>query len=144
MSPINSSGASGSSSAENLSSGSNNQMSSVSRGDAFNTTSNSHSDRELQAAHVDGIIVESPQREHGEADDAEISRAAFQHQEQRQTEGLPHQNRKEYRSECPLVNQGHGVKRSGSHSWEGDSYKIFLHLSCMTHRYILQFLIFQC
>lgn len=122
MSPINGSGASGSGSAENLSSGSNNQTSSASRGNTSNTTSTE--------SFKPPTLTESLLNRHNE----DMEKLMMQkHRELRSSikasDKLKDSRIKttEKMSTDPntyFVNQGHGVKRSGSHSWEGDSFKV--------------------
>ncbi|XP_043517512.1 period circadian protein isoform X2 [Frieseomelitta varia] len=125
MSPINGSGASGSGSAENLSSGSNNQTSSASRGNTSNTTSTE--------SFKPPTLTESLLNRHNE----DMEKLMMQkHRELRSSikasDKLKDSRIKttEKMSTDPntyFVNQGHGVKRSGSHSWEGDSFKVSKH-----------------
>ncbi|XP_078051194.1 period circadian regulator isoform X2 [Augochlora pura] len=128
MSPINGSGASGSGSAENLSSGSNNQTSSASRGNTSNTTSNTTTTESFKPP----TLTESLLNRHNE----DMEKLMMQkHRELRSSiknsDKLKDSRIKnEKMSADPnahFINQGHGVKRTGSHSWEGDSYKISKH-----------------
>ncbi|XP_072762384.1 period circadian regulator isoform X2 [Anoplolepis gracilipes] len=123
MSPINGSGASGSGSAENLSSGSNNQTSSASRGDAFNPTSNSNTTESFKPP----TLTESLLNRHNE----DMEKLMMQkHRELRSSiknsDKLKDSRTKNEKGNATdqsvhYVNQSHGIKRSGSHSWEGDS-----------------------
>lgn len=142
MSPINDSDASGSGSAENLSSGSNNQMSSTSRGDAYNTTSNSNTIIPTESFKLP-TLTESLLNRHNE----DMEKLMMQkHRELRSSiknsDKLKDSRIKTEKSTDQSVNQGHGVKRSGNHSWKGDNFKVSFHLSRVTHRY-LQFLVLQ-
>lgn len=122
MSPINGSGGSGSGSAENLSSGSNNQTSSASRGNTSNTTSTE--------SFKPPTLTESLLNRHNE----DMEKLMMQkHRELRSSikasDKLKDSRIKttEKMSTDPnmhFISQGHGVKRSGSHSWEGDSFKV--------------------
>lgn len=122
MSPINGSGGSGSGSAENLSSGSNNQTSSASRGNTSNTTSTE--------SFKPPTLTESLLNRHNE----DMEKLMMQkHRELRSSikasDKLKDSRIKttEKMSTDPnmhFINQSHGVKRSGSHSWEGDSFKV--------------------
>ncbi|XP_043804127.1 period circadian protein isoform X3 [Apis laboriosa] len=126
MSPINGSGASGSGSAENLSSGSNNQTSSASRENTSNTTS--------MESFKPPTLTESLLNRHNE--DME-KLMMLKHRELRSSikanDKLKDSRIKttEKLSTDPnthfQVNQSHGIKRSGSHSWEGDSFKVSKH-----------------
>ncbi|XP_024227427.1 period circadian regulator isoform X2 [Bombus vancouverensis nearcticus] len=125
MSPINGSGGSGSGSAENLSSGSNNQTSSASRGNTSNTTSTE--------SFKPPTLTESLLNRHNE----DMEKLMMQkHRELRSSikasDKLKDSRIKttEKMSTDPnmhFISQGHGVKRSGSHSWEGDSFKVSKH-----------------
>lgn len=139
MSSINGSGASGSGSAENLSSGSNNQTSSASRGDAFNPTSNSNTITPTESFKLP-TLTESLLNRHNE----DMEKLMMQKHRKLRSSIKNSDKLKDSRIKTDQsVNQGHGVKRSGSHSWEGDSFKVSFHLSRVTHRY-LQFLVLQC
>lgn len=131
MSPIIGSGASGSGSAENLSSGSNIQTSSASRGDASNTASNSNTI--ATESFKPPTLTESLLNRHNE----DMEKLMMQkHRELRSiiknSDKLKDSRIKEKVNgtdqSAHYVNQGHGVKRSGSHSWEGDSFKVCLAL----------------
>lgn len=135
MSPINGSGASGSGSAENLSSGSNNQTSSVSRqGDAFNIASNSNTITPMEGFKLP-TLTESLLSRHNE----DMEKLMMQkHRELRSSiknsdKLKDSRNKTEKSNATDYVNQGHGIKRSGSHSREGDSFKVFFHLFRMWH-----------
>ncbi|XP_076642718.1 period circadian regulator isoform X1 [Halictus rubicundus] len=127
MSPINGSGASGSGSAENLSSGSNNQTSSASRGNTSNTASNTTTTESFKPP----TLTESLLNRHNE----DMEKLMMQkHRELRSSiknsDKLKDSRIKTEKMSDPnahFINQGHGVKRSGSHSWEGDSFKISKH-----------------
>lgn len=127
MSPINGSGASGSGSAENLSSGSNNQTSSASRGDASNTASNSKTT--VTESFKPPTLTESLLNRHNE----DMEKLMMQkHREFRSSIKNSDKLKDSRKTEkvngtdqtTHYVNQGHGVKRSGSQSWEGDSFKV--------------------
>ncbi|GAB1867606.1 Period circadian protein [Camponotus japonicus] len=132
MSSINGSGASGSgASAENLSSGSNNQTSSASRGDAFNTTSNSNTTTPMESFKLP-TLTESLLNRHNE----DMEKLMMQKHRELRSSIKNSDKLKDSRIKIKkgtdhsvhYVNQGHGVKRSGSrHSWEGDSYKVSKH-----------------
>lgn len=130
MSSINGSGASGSGSAENLSSGSNNQISSASRDDApSNTNSNLITPTE---SFKPPTLTESLLNRHNE----DMEKLMMQkHRELRssiknsdklkdsrvKTDKVNGSDKNAY-----YVNQGHGIKRNGSRSWENDSFKVCL------------------
>lgn len=128
MSPRNGSGASGSGSAENLSSGSNNQASSASRGDTLNTASNSNTT--ATESFKPPTLTESSLNRHNE----DMEKLMMQkHRELRSSI----KNSDKLKDSCiktekingadqnaHYVNQGHGIKRSSSHSWEGNSFKV--------------------
>ncbi|XP_029178906.1 period circadian protein isoform X2 [Nylanderia fulva] len=130
MSPINGSGASGSGSGENLSSGSNNQTSSVSRqGDAFNITSNSNTITPTEGFKLP-TLTESLLNRHNE----NMEKLMMQmHRELRSSiknsdKLKDSRNKTEKSNATEYANQGHGIKRSGSrHSREGDSFKVSKH-----------------
>ncbi|XP_076687250.1 period circadian regulator isoform X4 [Andrena cerasifolii] len=130
MSPINGSGASGSGSAENLSSGSNNQTSSASRGNTSNTTSNTTTTESFKPP----TLTESLLNRHNE----DMEKLMMQKHRELRSSIKNSDKLKDARIKTTTekmatdqtahyVNQGHGVKRSGSHSWKGDSYKISKH-----------------
>ncbi|KAG7212739.1 hypothetical protein KM043_013005 [Ampulex compressa] len=131
MSPINGSSASGSGSAENLSSESNNQTSSASRGDTCNTNSNSTT---MTKNFKTPTLTESVLNRHNE----DMEKIMMQrHRELRSTiknndkvkDARIKQNVEKMSTDqiTNHINQTHGVKRSGSHSWEGDSFKVSKH-----------------
>lgn len=128
MSPINGSGASGSGSAENLSSGSNNQTSSASRGNTSNATSNTTTTTE---SFKPPTLTESLLNRHNE----DMEKLMMQKHRELRSSIKNSDKLKDSRIKTTTekmatgqtahyVNQGHGVKRSGSHSWKGDSYKV--------------------
>lgn len=128
MSPVNGSGASGSGSAENLSSGSNNQTSSASRGDTSNTASNSNTTTATESF-KQPTLTESLLSRHNE----DMEKLMMQkHRELRSSiknsDKLKDSRIKTEKTgtdqSAHYVNQGYGIKRSGSHSWEGDSFKV--------------------
>ncbi|XP_018302517.1 period circadian regulator isoform X4 [Mycetomoellerius zeteki] len=131
MSPINGSGASGSGSAENLSSGSNNQTSSASRGDASNTASNSNTT--ATESFKSPTLTESLLNRHNE----DMEKMMMQKHRELRSSIKNSDKLKDSRIKTEKVNgtdqsthyvsQGHGIKRSGSHSWEGDSFKVSKH-----------------
>ncbi|XP_011685943.1 PREDICTED: period circadian protein isoform X3 [Wasmannia auropunctata] len=130
MSPINGSGASGSGSAENLSSGSNNQTSSASRGDASNTASNSNTT--ATESFKPPTLTESLLNRHNE----DMEKLMMQKHRELRSSIKNSDKLKDSRIKTEkvngtesghYVNQGHGIKRSGSHSWEGDSFKVSKH-----------------
>ncbi|KYN27786.1 Period circadian protein [Trachymyrmex cornetzi] len=131
MSPINGSGASGSGSAENLSSGSNNQTSSASRGDASNTASNSNTT--ATESFKLPTLTESLLNRHNE----DMEKMMMQKHRELRSSIKNSDKLKDSRIKTEKVNgtdqsthyasQGHGIKRSGSHSWEGDSFKVSKH-----------------
>ncbi|XP_018050159.1 PREDICTED: period circadian protein isoform X6 [Atta colombica] len=130
MSPINGSGASRSGSAENLSSGSNNQTSSASRGDASNTASNSNTATE---SFKSPTLTELLLNRHNE----DMEKMMMQKHRELRSSIKNSDKLKDSRIKTEKVNgtdqsthytsQGHGIKRSGSHSWEGDSFKVSKH-----------------
>ncbi|XP_031827626.1 period circadian regulator isoform X5 [Nomia melanderi] len=128
MSPINGSGASGSGSAENLSSGSNNQTSSASRGNTSNTTSNTTTTESFKPP----TLTESLLNRHNE----DMEKLMMQKHRELRSSIKNSDKLKDSRIKTEkmmaepnvhFLNQGHGVKRSGSHSWEGDSFKVSKH-----------------
>ncbi|KAK2588410.1 hypothetical protein KPH14_004414 [Odynerus spinipes] len=132
MSLINGSGASGSGSAENLSSGSNNLANSASRGDTSNTASNTTTT--TTESFKQPALTESLLNRHNE----DMEKMMMQkHRELRSSiknNGKLKDSRIKMLTEKMSVdqnnhyiNQSHGVKRSGSHSWEGDSFKVSKH-----------------
>lgn len=122
MSPINGSGASGSGSAENLSSGSNNQTSSASRGNTSNTTST----ESFKAP----TLTESLLNRHNEDMEKLMMqkhrelRCSFKNSDKLKDSRIKTIEKMSTDPNTHFLNQGHGVKRSGSHSWEGDSFKV--------------------
>ncbi|XP_025074986.1 period circadian protein isoform X2 [Pogonomyrmex barbatus] len=130
MSPINGSGASGSGSAENLSSGSNNQTSSASRGNASNTASNSNTT--ATESFKLPTLTESLLNRHNE----DMEKLMMQKHRELRSSIKNSDKLKDSRIKTEKVNgadqsthyQSHGVKRSGSHSFkEGDSFKASKH-----------------
>ncbi|XP_017763849.1 PREDICTED: period circadian protein isoform X6 [Eufriesea mexicana] len=125
MSPINGSGASGSGSAENLSSGSNNQTSSASRGNTSNTTSTE--------SFKPPTLTESLLNRHNEDMEKLMMqkhrelRCSFKNSDKLKDSRIKTTEKMSTDPNTHFLNQGHGVKRSGSHSWEGDSFKISKH-----------------
>ncbi|XP_012134868.1 period circadian regulator isoform X4 [Megachile rotundata] len=124
MSPINGSGASGSGSAENLSSGSNNQTSSASGGNTSNTTSTE--------SFKPPTLTESLLNRHNE----DMEKLMMQKHRELRSSIKNNDKLKDSRiktaekmvdTNSHFVNQGHGIKRTGSHSWEGDSFKVSKH-----------------
>ncbi|XP_076548457.1 period circadian regulator isoform X2 [Osmia lignaria lignaria] len=124
MSPINGSGASGSGSAENLSSESNNQTSSPSRGNTSNTTSTE--------SFKPPTLTESLLNRHNE----DMEKLMMQKHRELRSRIKNSDKLKDSRIKTTekmndvnshFVNQGHGIKRTGSHSWKGDSIKISKH-----------------
>ncbi|KAL6261017.1 hypothetical protein P5V15_008543 [Pogonomyrmex californicus] len=130
MSPINGSGASGSGSGENLSSGSNNQTSSASRGNASNTASNSNTT--ATESFKLPTLTESLLNRHNE----DMEKLMMQKHRELRSSIKNSDKLKDSRIKTEKVNgadqsthyQSHGVKRSGSHSFkEGDSFKASKH-----------------
>ncbi|XP_029034643.1 period circadian protein isoform X8 [Osmia bicornis bicornis] len=124
MSPINGSGASGSGSAENLSSESNNQTSSPSRGNTSNTTSTE--------SFNPPTLTESLLNRHNE----DMEKLMMQKHRELRSSIKNSDKLKDSRIKTTekmndvnshFVNQGHGIKRTGSHSWKGDSIKVSKH-----------------
>lgn len=122
MSPINGSGASGSGSAENFSSGSNNRTCSASRGNTSNTTST----ESFKAP----TLTESLLNRHNE-DMAKLMmqkhrelRSSIKNSDKLKDSRIKATEKMPADPNGHFLNQGHGVKRSGSHSWEGDSFKV--------------------
>ncbi|XP_070157122.1 period circadian regulator isoform X2 [Polyergus mexicanus] len=128
MSPINGSGASGSGSAENLSSGSNNQTSSASRGDAF-ITSNSNATESFKLP----TLTESLLNRHNEDMETLMMqkhrelRSSIKNSDKLKDSRIKIEKGNATDQSTHYVNQSHGIKRSGSHSWEDESYKISKH-----------------
>lgn len=124
MSPINGSGASGSGSAENLSSGSNNQTSSASRGDASN--SNTTATESFKPP----TLTESLLNRHNEDMEKLMMqkhrelRSSIKNSDKLKDSRIKTEKVNGTDQSAHYVNQGHGVKRSGSHSWKGDSFKV--------------------
>ncbi|XP_012533743.1 period circadian protein isoform X3 [Monomorium pharaonis] len=131
MSPMNGSGASGTGSAENLSSGSNNQTSSASRGDVSNTASNSNTT--ATESFKPPTLTESLLNRHIE----DMEKLMIQKHRELRSSIKNSDKLKDSRIKTEKVNggadqsaranQGHGVKRSGSHSREGDNCKVSKH-----------------
>ncbi|XP_076754367.1 period circadian regulator isoform X2 [Xylocopa sonorina] len=125
MSPINGSGASGSGSAENLSSGSNNQTSSASRGNTSNTTSTE--------SFKTPTLTESLLNRHNEDMEKLMMqkhrelRSSIKNSDKLKDSRIKTTEKMSTDPNTHFINQGHGVKRSGSHSWEGDSFKVSKH-----------------
>ncbi|CAL1679142.1 unnamed protein product [Lasius platythorax] len=133
MSPINGSGASGSGSAENLSSGSNNQTSSVSRqGDAFNIASNSNTIIPTEGFKLP-TLTESLLNRHNEDMEKLMMqkhrefRSSIKNSDKLKDSRIKTEKGNATDQSGHYVNQGHGIKRSGSHSREGDSFKVSKH-----------------
>ncbi|XP_011869758.1 PREDICTED: period circadian protein isoform X2 [Vollenhovia emeryi] len=128
MSPINGSGASGSGSAENLSSGSNNQTSSASRGNASNTASNSNTT--ATESFKPPTLTESLLNRHNEDMEKLMMqkhrelRSSIKNSDKLKDSRIKTEKVNGTDQSAHYVNQGHGIKRSGSHSWEGDSFKV--------------------
>lgn len=129
MSPINGSGASGSGSAENLSNGSNNLLNSVSRGNTSNTT-NSNTTTTTEGF-KQPTLTESLLNRHN----ADMEKMMMQKHRELRSSIKNNDKLKDMRIKTSIekmsvdqnnyyVGQCHGVKRSGSHSWEGDSFKV--------------------
>lgn len=131
MSLINGSVASGSGSAENLSSGSNNQTSSASRGDTFNITSNSNATESFKLP----TLTESLLNRHNEDMEKLMMqkhrelRSSIKNSDKLKDSRIKTEKGNATDQSTHYVNQSHGIKRSCSHSWEGDSYKVSFHLS---------------
>ncbi|XP_043260117.1 period circadian protein isoform X2 [Colletes gigas] len=129
MSPINGSGASGSGSAENLSSGSNNQTSSASRGNTSNTTSNTTTTESLKPP----TLTESLLNRHNEDMEKLMMqkhrelRSSFKNSDKLKDSRIKATTDKTADPNAHFINQNHGIKRSGSHSWKGDSFKVSKH-----------------
>ncbi|XP_047346985.1 period circadian protein isoform X3 [Vespa velutina] len=132
MSPINGSGASGSVSAENLSNGSNNLLNSVSRGNTSNTT-NSNTTTTTESF-KQPTLTESLLNRHN----ADMEKMMMQKHRELRSSIKNNDKLKDIRIKTSIekmsvdqnnyyVGQCHGVKRSGSHSWEGDSFKVSKH-----------------
>ncbi|CAK9831407.1 Period circadian protein [Anthophora retusa] len=125
MSPINGSGASGSGSAENLSSGSNNQTSSASRGNTSNTTSTE--------SFKPPTLTESLLNRHNEDMEKLMMqkhrelRSSIKNSDKLKDSRIKTTEKISTDPNIHFINQGHGIKRSGSHSWEGDSFKVSKH-----------------
>jgi len=130
MSPINGSGASGSGSAENLSSGSNNQTSSASRGDTSNTASNSNTT--VVESFKPPTLTESLLNRHNEDMEKMMMqkhrelRSSIKNSDKLKDSRIKTEKVNGMDQSAHYINQGHGIKRSGSHSWEGDSFKVHL------------------
>ncbi|XP_032674085.1 period circadian protein isoform X3 [Odontomachus brunneus] len=131
MSPINGSGASGSGSAENLSSGSNNQASSASRGDTSNTASNSNTT--ATESFKPPTLTESLLNRHNEDMEKLMMkkhrelRSSIKNSDKLKDSRIKTEKVNGADQNAHYVNQGHGIKRSSSHSWEGDSFKVSKH-----------------
>ncbi|XP_018405057.1 PREDICTED: period circadian protein isoform X2 [Cyphomyrmex costatus] len=131
MSLINGSGASGSGSAENLSSGSNNQTSSASRGDASNTASNSNTT--ATESFKSPTLTESLLNRHNEDMEKMMMqkhrelRSSIKNSDKLKDSRVKTENVNGTDQSTHYVSQGHGVKRSSSHSWDGDSFKVSKH-----------------
>ncbi|TGZ43164.1 Period circadian protein [Temnothorax longispinosus] len=131
MSLINGSGTSGSGSAENLSSGSNNQTSSASRGDVSNTASNSNTT--ATESFKPPTLTETLLNRHNEDMEKLMMqkhrelRSSIKNSDKLKDSRIKTEKVNGIDQSAHYANQGHGVKRSGSHSWEGDSFKVSKH-----------------
>ncbi|XP_020277747.1 period circadian protein isoform X2 [Pseudomyrmex gracilis] len=132
MSPINGSGASGSGSAENLSSGSNNQMSSASRGDAPSNTASNSNTTATESFKLP-TLTESLLNRHNEDMEKLMMqkhrelRSSIKNSDKLKDPRIKTDKVNGTNQNAHYVNQGHGIKRSGSRSWEDDSFKISKH-----------------
>lgn len=139
MSSINGSGASGSGSGENLSSGSNNQTSSANRGDVSNTASNSNTT--ATESFEPSTLTESLLNRHNEDMEKLMMqkhrelRSSIKNNDKLKDSRIKTEKIKGTDQGVRYIGQSHGVKRSGSHSWEGDSFKV--------SSYFFQFAIFR-
>lgn len=128
MSPINDSGASGSGSAENLSSGSNNQTSSASRGDTSNAASNSNTT--MTESFKPPTLTKLLLNRHNEDMEKLMMqkhrelRSSIKNSDKLKDSRIKTEKVNGTDQSTHYINQSHGVKRSGSHSWEGDSFKV--------------------
>ncbi|XP_014613255.1 PREDICTED: period circadian protein isoform X2 [Polistes canadensis] len=129
MSPINGSGASGSGSAENLSSSSNNLPISARRDNTSNTT-NSNTTTTTESF-KQPILTESLLSRHNE----DMEKMMMQKHRELRSSIKNNDKLKDLRIKTSIekisvdqnnhyIGQCHGIKRSGSHSWEGDSFKV--------------------
>ncbi|XP_077280683.1 period circadian regulator isoform X2 [Temnothorax americanus] len=131
ISLINGSGASGSGSAENLSSGFNNQTSSASRGDVSNTASNSNTT--ATESFKPPTLTESLLNRHNEDMEKLMMqkhrklRSSIKNSDKLKDSRIKTEKVNGIDQSAHYVNQRHGVKRSGNHSWEGDSFKVLKH-----------------
>ncbi|XP_053970561.1 period circadian protein isoform X2 [Hylaeus volcanicus] len=129
MSPINGSGASGSGSAENLSSGSNNQTSSASGGNTSNTTRNTTTTESFKPP----TLTESLLNRHNEDMEKLMMqkhrelRSSIKNSDKLKDSRIKTTTERVAEPNAHFINQNHGVKRSGSHSWDGDSFKVSKH-----------------
>jgi period circadian protein len=130
MSPINGSDASGSGSAENLSSSSNNQTSSASRGNTSNIASNSNTIT-VTENFKPFALTESLLNRHNE----DMQKLMMQKHRKLRPSIKNSDKLKDARIKTKKINdpdqsshyvsQGHGVKRSGTpHSWKDDNFKV--------------------
>ncbi|KAI4503566.1 hypothetical protein M0802_000969 [Mischocyttarus mexicanus] len=129
MSPINGSGASGSGSAENLSSSSNNLPNSARRDNTSNTT-NSNTTTTTESF-KQPTLTEFLLNRHNE----DMEKMMMQKHRKLRSSIKNNDKLKDMRIKKTiekisvdqnnhLIGQCHGIKRSGSHSWEGDSFKV--------------------
>ncbi|KAF2905946.1 hypothetical protein ILUMI_00229 [Ignelater luminosus] len=126
LSPVQNSGASGSGSAGNLSSGSNPNIESGTTS-ATNTSNGSyqppHLTEELLLKHNEDMekIMRQRHREHRSNFKADRENKKSQHKNDNKNNILEKVDKNE------PINHVHGIKRSGSHSWEGDNHKVSKH-----------------
>ncbi|XP_043502915.1 period circadian protein isoform X2 [Polistes fuscatus] len=129
MSPINGSGASGSGSAENLSSSSNNLPISTRRDNTSNTTNSNTTT--TTGSFKQPILTEFLLNRHNE----DMEKMMMQKHRELRSSIKNNDKLKDMRIKTSIekisvdqnnhyIGQCHGIKRSGSHSWEGDSFKV--------------------
>ncbi|XP_044268555.1 period circadian protein isoform X2 [Tribolium madens] len=125
LSPIENSGASGSGSAGNLSSVSNPNMESATTS-ATNTSNDSYKPLLLTEAvlykhneDMEKIMIKRHREQRSVTRDRESKKSHHKHEKTNAGDKILEKN--------DYSNQGHGIKRSVSHSWEGESHKITKH-----------------
>ncbi|XP_026667078.1 period circadian protein, partial [Ceratina calcarata] len=125
MSPINGSGASGSGSGENFSSGSNNQTSSASRGNTSNTASTESFKQPMLTESL--LIRHNEDMEKLMMQRHRELRSSIKNSDKLKDSRIKTTEKMSTVPNAYFTNQGHGVKRCGSHSWEGESFKVSKH-----------------
>ncbi|XP_019867185.1 period circadian protein isoform X2 [Aethina tumida] len=129
LSPVQNSGASGSGSAGNLSSGSNPNIESGTTSGTNTSTNDSYKPPHLTEAL---LLKKNVYRHNEDMEKIMIKRHREQRSSVKENKKFYHKTEKINMDKANIdkndtTNHGHGVKRSGSYSWEGDSHKISKH-----------------